>query len=206
VPGIFISHISEESAIAVALQELLRAAFPDAFVFVSSDLASIPAGEDWYVTILNSVKEADVVLVLCSPLSTYREWINYEAGIGDGAGALVIPLVHGGLPKGKLSGPLSRKQAKSLESPDELVGVLNAIGGRLGTQPKAASVQDFVDKVKVLQDLIPKPVDAKKLEQTSVVPTASRSRSSSGFGTRISRTISCQDICGSNAISNGLKS
>src|SRR5262245_25362655 len=88
---VFISHIGEEKAVALRLQKLITAAFSDAFpVFVSSDPGSLGGGEEWYHHILDNLAKAKVVLVLLSPESADRPWINYEAGFGRGQKSRVI--------------------------------------------------------------------------------------------------------------------
>src|SRR5437879_3951631 len=91
--GVFISHIGQERPVALVLQKFIRQAFNSAFpVFVSSDQRSIPGGEGWWEFIRSEIKGRLVVLSLLSDESAAREWINYEAGVGDGSGARVVPV------------------------------------------------------------------------------------------------------------------
>ncbi len=88
---IFISHITEEKALAVRLQQLLSQAFgEDTKIFVSSDYRSIGGGQFWFTEITDSLKSAEVVLVILSQESVNRRWINFEAGVGFGTGSLVL--------------------------------------------------------------------------------------------------------------------
>src|SRR5690242_6528551 len=101
---IFISHITEEKPIALVLQKYLKSAFGDGFrVFVSCDATSIGGGKRWYTHIIDNLRQRAVVLVLLSHQSTSRDWINYEAGFGDGSGSLVIPIGVKNFPLGQLS-------------------------------------------------------------------------------------------------------
>jgi hypothetical protein len=89
------------------LQKYIRQAFgPDFPVFVSSDKRSIPGGEGWWDFIRSEIKKHLVVLSLLSDESSAREWINYEAGVGDGSGAWVVPIAIKGYTFGKLDFPL----------------------------------------------------------------------------------------------------
>src|SRR6185503_499030 len=87
--GVFVSHIAEESPIAVLLQKYIKLAFGSVLeVFVSTDKRSIEGGKEWWELIRHTLKHVQVVLLLLSDESVNRPWINYEAGVGDGAGLL----------------------------------------------------------------------------------------------------------------------
>lgn len=83
-PIVFISHISEESAIAVTIKKLIDESFLGMLdVFVSSDNGeSLPMGSRWLQRINDALKKCSVELILCSPQSIKRPWINFEAGAG----------------------------------------------------------------------------------------------------------------------------
>jgi len=56
---IFISHITEESPIALVLQKYIQESFENQFdVFVSSDRKSITGGETWSEYIRANLKQA----------------------------------------------------------------------------------------------------------------------------------------------------
>lgn len=128
--GVFISHINEERAVAHVLQKYLKRAFGDDFrVFVSSDAKSIGGGKKWYTYIIDNVRLSEVVLVLVSQESKGREWINFEAGFGEGAESLVIPIAIKNMSLGQLSWPLQGLQGRSI---DAIGAILDDIGNRLG--------------------------------------------------------------------------
>jgi hypothetical protein len=136
---VFISHITEEKGIADKLKSFLIEAFGEDFkVFVSSDYRSIGGGKVWYSEIIESLTAAPVVLVLLSEASVERRWINFEAGVGIGAGSLVIPLVGTGFPKSKVGLPLAQLQVRALNDWKDVDGVLADIAER--TQRDASSV------------------------------------------------------------------
>jgi len=59
--GVFISHISEEKAVALELQRYLKLAFGEDFpIFVASDQRSIGGGREWWNYIRRNCKEAGV--------------------------------------------------------------------------------------------------------------------------------------------------
>jgi hypothetical protein len=87
--GVFISHITFERPIALVLQKYIRFAFGDELpVFVSSDGKSIGGGKKWYDYILHNLRLTEVGLVLVSQESKSKEWINFEAGVGEGLDSL----------------------------------------------------------------------------------------------------------------------
>jgi TIR domain len=136
---VFISHITEEKGIADKLKSFLIEAFGQDFkIFVSSDYKSIGGGKIWYSEIIESLIAAPVVLVLLSEASVERRWINFEAGVGIGAGSLVIPLVGEGFPKSKVGLPLSQLQVRALNDWKDVDGVLADIAER--TQREASTV------------------------------------------------------------------
>ena len=61
--AVFISHIGEEAALAHSLKSWIESTFPDQVtVFVSSDLVTIEAGDEWYDKIMKSFRTAAVTL------------------------------------------------------------------------------------------------------------------------------------------------
>lgn len=126
--GLFISHVAEEKDAAMLLKDFLRDAFgADLKVFVSSDYESIQSGKDWFNSIVDALRSAQMVLVLLSEAALERRWINFEAGVGIGARATVVPLVFRGLAKGKIGPPLSALQARSLNDADDVRAMVNDI-------------------------------------------------------------------------------
>jgi hypothetical protein len=100
---IIISHITEERAVAHQLKELLNRLFLGMLnVLVSSHEESIQLGDKWLTTIELSIKSCEMIIVLSSPLSVTRPWINFEAGAGWVKNIPVIPLCHSGLTPSQL--------------------------------------------------------------------------------------------------------
>lgn len=118
-PIIFISHIKEESRLAIALKELLENAFLSFVeVFVSSDPTSLPLGDKWLKKIESSLKNCVIEIVIASPSSIARPWITFEAGAGWIRDIPVIPLCHSGLTADSLPTPLSSLQAGDVKDRD----------------------------------------------------------------------------------------
>src|SRR4051812_26464183 len=75
--GVFISHIVPEKAIALVLQQYIRAAFKNEFiVFVASDQTSIGGGPEWFNHILTNLGTSRVILILLSQESSANAWVN----------------------------------------------------------------------------------------------------------------------------------
>lgn len=136
---IFISHIHEESPLAEALTEWIETIFAGRYkVFLSSDEESIRPGDRRMEELDEGLAEAKVLLVLCSPSSVMRAWVNFEAGCGYVKRIPVAPICHSGLRKTDLPKPLSLFLAFNLQEEDfaeHLIQFL-AMYGEIGTLPE----------------------------------------------------------------------
>jgi hypothetical protein len=117
---VFISHIHEEKDVALALDRLIEAQLGGApgskvEVFLSSDRFRWHAGEDWLKRIKAELSQADVVVVLLSPQSLARPWVNLEAGAAWVLDRTIIPALHSGLSLGELPRPYSDFDVAELE-------------------------------------------------------------------------------------------
>ena len=125
---IFISHINQEKEIANSLKEFLEKKFLKTInVFASSHEESLKLGDDWMGTIKESVRACKLIIVLCSPISIVRPWINFEAGAGWVKDIPVIPLCHSGLTPEKLPFPMSFFQAGFLNNREDISKVFDRI-------------------------------------------------------------------------------
>jgi hypothetical protein len=126
---IFLSHIHEDKSIAIALAEHLERAFSRAVdVFVSSDGASILLGDKWLDRIEENLKKATIVIVLASPDSVSRPWINFEAGGGWLRGARVMPVCIRGMEIAALPQPLKTLQACQISSAGGVKAFFEGVG------------------------------------------------------------------------------
>src|SRR5262249_46357706 len=118
---VFISHIAEEREIAERLKAALTRDFLRMLdVFVSSDTESIAAGEEWLESIEHALRECTIVVILCSPESIRRPWINFEAGAAWMRDIPLIPVCHLGLRARDLLMPLSLRQGIALDDAEGL--------------------------------------------------------------------------------------
>src|SRR5450759_1181141 len=120
-PTIFISHITEEAEIANRLKDFVEQKFLRSVdVFASSHEQSIRLGDEWFMAIKDSISKCELMIVVCSPISVARPWINFESGAGWVRGIPVIPLCHSGLTPGRLTVPLNSLQAGMLNERSDL--------------------------------------------------------------------------------------
>ena len=147
-PLVFISHITEEKEIAIAFKELIESNFLGMLdVFVSSDEDSIHMGQKWLDRISNGLKTCAIEIVLCSPISISRPWINFEAGAGWVRDIPVIPLCHSGIEPATLPIPLNLLQAAKANEVSSLKLIFPVLAQAIGAKTPNIDFDDFVAKV-----------------------------------------------------------
>lgn len=115
--NIFVSHISEEKGLAKSLKGILESLFLRAVrAFVSSHEEDIRLGDRWFDRIETSLQNADTVLLLLTPKSVKRPWVNFEAGAAHFLGKHTIPVCANGLTFSDLPAPFDARQAVDLHS------------------------------------------------------------------------------------------
>ncbi len=131
--SIFISHITEEGPLASALKEWLESTYPDMCrVFVSTDPSDLPPGTKWLDHIDCALREADILLVLCSRTSLPRPWINFETGCAWMKKISIIPICHSGVTVNNLPRPLSEFQALNMEDGVFVGQLIEGVGRQFG--------------------------------------------------------------------------
>ncbi len=155
---VFISHITTEKEIAIALKVLVEQAFLGMVdVFVSSDPNSIPMGGRWLDSITDGLKRCDIEIVLASPESVTRRWINFEAGAAWIRDIPVVPLCHSGMTPSALPAPLSSLNAglatEEIDLEQVFVVIANAIGCTL-PEVKYTVFTERVRSFEIVSDLI----------------------------------------------------
>lgn len=140
--NIFLSHIHEEAHTANYIKNYLERRFHNNVqVFVSGD--SIMGGEGWFEAIREFLRISDIVLILCSPFSIGRPWINFESGFAWGTNKVIIPLCHRQLRPAQLSDPLGSIQALDLAFADDIQQLIDRIAQESRLTPSNEDAVEF---------------------------------------------------------------
>lgn len=160
----FISHITEESSIAICLKDWIESSLlGNCSVFVSSDSEAIPAGFKWLDKINDALQTTQVMFVLCSSQSLQRPWINFEMGYAWSRNIPVIPLCHSGISKSSLPRPVGDFQALNIDDSN----FVNLLLESLKTHFKLPKIPR-IDAVKMQIELLNAINTVKQTDMTSV--------------------------------------
>lgn len=145
---IFLSHIGQEAELAGYLKSQIEKDFLGLVdIFVSTQEQSISLGEKWLDNVSTALKDAAAMLVLCSPWSIARPWINFEAGAGWVKGIPVVPLCHSGMTPVQLPTPLNSLQGTLMTDVEKLQKIYNVIAHALGSQAPQGQHDELVAKI-----------------------------------------------------------
>ena len=93
------------------------------------------------------LKASLVEVVLLSPTSVGRRWINFEAGIGIGSGYSGNSVVVHGLGKGEVGHPLSSLQVRSVEDEPNVRALLKDVANGIGTSHRVLHMERFLKQI-----------------------------------------------------------
>jgi hypothetical protein len=146
---IFISHVSSEAGLAAILKDGVKKYFPNQTeVFVSSDVDSVRIGSDFLKTIKNTLNKSIALLVLCSPESIYRPWVNFEIGAAWNRNIPIAPICHSGLRPADLPIPLNQLQGAEASTREGLLKIFNFIAEHLERPVPKINFNRIITKVK----------------------------------------------------------
>ena len=146
---IFLSHVTVESRLADLLQTHLTHDFLGLVeVFVSSDRTSITAGEEWLPKIIHELDQSSLMLVLCSPDSVERKWINFEIGAARFRGIPILPFCHSDQEPDLLPVPLNLPQGIQGSKSDGVWKLYKAVSQLLGSQVPDVRFDSYADEVR----------------------------------------------------------
>ena len=173
---IFISHITEDAPIAFVLQKNIRSLFLGQIaVFASSNVKDLTPGEEWLKKIEEALELSNVLLLICSPSSLTRPWINFEAGCGWIKGIKIIPICHSGQRKDQLPFPLSTIHALQLEDSKCAKSIIEALTIHFGfPEAPVQSVDVFQDELRkarktIIVTEVPPQIIHSKRERTQLI-------------------------------------
>lgn len=139
-PLVFISHITEEQELAAVIKdEIIETNLLGCVdVFVSSDSRVNSGGQSWLKNIEDALQRATVFIILASPQSINRPWINIEAGAGwvrqlqanaaSQKNIYVMPICHSGQSLSSLPKPWDTLNAVECNSVSGLQEIINIVG------------------------------------------------------------------------------
>jgi hypothetical protein len=108
---IFISHVDEDSAIAVSLKELLEEIFLSAQCFVSG--RDLDGGQLWFEELRKKLGSSVAIVSLISEFSRESRWVYFESGAGF-VNQRTIPLAVPPLTVDSIQAPMKLLQARAL--------------------------------------------------------------------------------------------
>ncbi|MBI3164976.1 MAG: toll/interleukin-1 receptor domain-containing protein [Chloroflexi bacterium] len=146
---IFLSHVSLEGPLAITLKEWVETSFAGQFeIFVSSDINDLPAGNQWLTSLEKALADAGMLIVLCSPFSVTRPWVNFETGGAWVKQIPIIPICHSGQSKSALPAPLSFFQGLEVNSPTFVSDLLHSL-----SKPLKLRRSPPIDKTRMMEDI-----------------------------------------------------
>jgi hypothetical protein len=148
-PLVFISHVTTESEIAKWLKDVLASGFLGMIdFFVSSDNHSIAVGDKWLDGITEALHRCVIQLVICSPVSIGRSWVNFEAGAGWVRDIPVVPVCHSGLSLNALPVPWNALQATDASDPVGLASLVRRLADALEVAAPDVDFGPFIRQVR----------------------------------------------------------
>jgi hypothetical protein len=149
--SVFLSHISCEANLADIVEHHVTRDFIGlAEVFVSTQ-ASILVGSKWLDEVTTALNKANLHVVLASPESVERKWINFEAGAAHVRGVPIIPLCHSGLAPAQLPVPLSESEGLVLSAKAGFERFYGAIAATLGSKLPAVDYAAYGREVSAFE-------------------------------------------------------
>jgi TIR domain len=134
---IFISHVHEDADLAVNLKGLIEDSVSGAIeVFVSSAPQSLALGVDWFQTIRENIQNANGFIILLTPDSLNRPWVNFEAGAAFGRDVRLVPVCTRGLKVRHVAAPLSTRQILEVHTEDDIRRLVQELAHPYGYTPK----------------------------------------------------------------------
>lgn len=99
-------------------------------------------------SIETALRECAIVVILCSPESITRPWINFEAGAAWMRNIPIIPVCHSGLLPRDLPMPLSLRQGIALTDAEGLKRLYKRVAEVLSCQPPVKDFGGLADQLR----------------------------------------------------------
>jgi hypothetical protein len=140
---VFISHSSQDQALAMQVVDLLRSALnlrAHAIRCTSVDGYRLPVGADADDQLREEILGARAFIGILSATSLASEYVLFELGARWGARKHLAPLLIHGMTAHALRGPIANLNALSCESAGQLHQLIHDLGVVLGFSPEAPQV------------------------------------------------------------------
>lgn len=144
---IFISHAVANKNIAHSLADVLEVAGEDVTTFLASRPGDIRADENWLTGIERALEEADTYIIILTPESCLRPWVNFEAGAAWFFKRRLVFVRIQALSTDDIPLPISSRQVYAIDVKEQLIAVFDAIGLPLVNSDQA--VAKIVDQAAV---------------------------------------------------------
>jgi len=125
---IFISHAVANKKIAQSLADTLEAAGEDVTTFLASRPGDIRADENWLDGIERSLQEADTYIIILTPESVLRPWVNFEAGAAWFFRRKLVFVRIQALSTDDIPLPINSRQVYAIDVKNQLIAVFKTIG------------------------------------------------------------------------------
>lgn len=142
--NIFISHAVANKTIARFFADTLEAARQDVTTFLASRPGDIRADEDWLRGIERALQEANTYIILLTPESVSRPWVNFESGAAWFFQRQLIFVRIQSLSMDEIPLPINSRQVYALDDKEQLLAVFKTLGLTLA-EPELA-VANFADQ------------------------------------------------------------
>jgi hypothetical protein len=120
-------------------------------LFVSSDRTTIPVGSKWLEEITDALNKSELHIVLCSPESVSRPWINFEAGAAHVRKIPIVPICHSGLTPAQLPVPLSEYEGVVISNEEGIKSFYRMIANALGSDIPTVDFATYVREISSLE-------------------------------------------------------
>jgi TIR domain len=149
---VFVSHIHEEAELAKLLKEFLGKSFLGMIkFFVTSDGDAAFGKGNWLSAVEENLRDCCMVIVLCSPESITRPWVNFEAGAAWISNIPVVPVCHSGLQPSNLPLPFAVLSAVTATDRGGIDLLLRRLAEALGSDVPKVDFDEIIDNIKKYQ-------------------------------------------------------
>jgi TIR domain len=158
-PSVFISHIHDDQAIAVALSDAVTTLLPELVVAYSTSPENlkngIGAGNDWSACLNERVRNALFLVMLVTPASISRPWTLWEAVAASAEPRRIYPIIFR-LRLEDIPSPLNNFQMTRGDDFDDMSRMLHHWAQELGTSQAqlsrrlASVIHPYLDTVNAI--------------------------------------------------------